>query len=813
MKEKLFVIDADYAIMQNKPVIRLYCRDKNLKSVTVFDDSFAPYFYIIPKNNPEKYKKNLEKLSFYDNEELIEIKSVKIEKILLNMKKIDVLKVFAFHPSHIPKIKDVVKTWKETEGKREFDILFVKRYLVDKGIKPLKWIEVSGKETRTDLRTEKSIKSSHIKSLDIKKELKLKILAFDLETFVESGEQKIIMASIQTNTGFKKVLTYKKDNFKHSVCLSSEKEVIEKLIETINRQDPDIVVGYNSDGFDFPVLKERAEKNKVDLVIGRDKEKVKFHRKARASAATIHGRLHVDIFSFISYIVRPTLQAETMSLDNVANELLGIKKRDMNWKEIEKCWTEGKNLDKLADYCLHDSYLTLKLAEQLLPNVFALSKLTNQTPFETSRMTYGQLVEAYLIKKSAKKILVPNRPTREKIEERRRIAQYEGAFVKEPIPGLHRNLAVFDFRSLYPSIIISHNIDPYTFNCSCCRKHKIPDMDYHFCKKKKGFIPGVLGELIKQRAEIKKRMKTLKKGSMEYTDFYAQQYALKTVLNASYGYMGFSGSRWYCRECAESITALGRHYIHEVIETAGKDGFVVIYSDTDSIFLKSEGDIEKQSKSFLKKINKTLPGVMELEFEGIYKRGLFVSRKTGEKGAKKRYALIDSDGNITIRGFEKVRRDWSALAKTTQEKVLKLVLSDRKDDAVKLVQRTVKDLKNEKIDIKELTIHTQITRPIESYQQVGPHVAAAKKAAKKGEIIKPGMIITYIVTKGKGSISNRAELPEFAKNYDPGYYINNQLIPAALRVLRVFGVEEDELLMKGKQTGLGRFVKTNQTLS
>ncbi|MCK5334064.1 MAG: hypothetical protein KAJ24_06110, partial [Candidatus Aenigmarchaeota archaeon] len=240
---------------------------------------------------------------------------------------------------------------------------------------------------------------------------------------------------------------------------------------------------------------------------------------------------------------------------------------------------------------------------------------------------------------------------------------------------------------------------------------------------------------------------------------------------------------------------------HTFVDSCGQ----ILLHNTDSLFLLIENDTEKVARKFLMDVNATLPGIMELDYEGTYLRGIFVQKKTGEGGAKKRYALIDKEGNVTIRGFEKVRRDWSRLAKDTQERVLELVLSDKKDEAVEYVKKVVEKVKSGKVDLKELGIYTTVKRDLNKYAQIGPHVSAAKRAEKRGVTIHPGTTIQYVVTRGSGSISDRAELMKFAKNYDKNYYLENQILPAALRALSVLGVTKDDLLGNAKQTGLGKW--------
>ena len=312
--------------------------------------------------------------------------------------------------------------------------------------------------------------------------------------------------------------------------------------------------------------------------------------------------------------------------------------------------------------------------------------------------------------------------------------------------------------------------------------------------------------MIEKRTEIKKKMKETKDELLKKV-LDSRQQAMKTVANAFYGYLAFVGSRFYDKRCAESVTAFGRHYITMIAEMAKQHGFEVIYGDTDSIFLKVGEKSKEDVMQFLNEVNSKLPGIMELEFEGLYKRGLFVKRKSGGGGAKKRYALIDYEGNMVIRGFERVRRDWSKLARETQEKTLYYVLNGEVEKAVEYVKSVIERLKKGEVDKEELCIYTTITRGLDSYEQIGPHVAAAKKAVARGLEIKPGETIKYIITRGSGSISDRAELSVFAESYDPEYYIHHQVLPAAMRVLGVLGYTEDMILSGTKQTGLFQFTK------
>jgi DNA polymerase I len=261
-------------------------------------------------------------------------------------------------------------------------------------------------------------------------------------------------------------------------------------------------------------------------------------------------------------------------------------------------------------------------------------------------------------------------------------------------------------------------------------------------------------------------------------------------------------ARWYSREAAESVTAWGRQYIQGVGKKAEDAGFNVLYQDTDSIFLLMGDKKEEDVVNFMNKINSELPESMELELEDFYKRGVFVAKKTKEeKGAKKKYALINKEGKIKIRGFELVRRDWSKVARDTQRAVLRTILEEgSKEKAIQIVRDVIENLKTGNVDLNELVIYTQLKK--KNYVVTSPELAAAEKARKRKMKIKIGSIIGYIITKQGNSISERSELIEYAKDYDPDYYINNQVLPAVLRILGELGYTEDDIKYLGKQSSL-----------
>ncbi len=798
--------DIDYS--SSDKAIRIFGTTADNKKVVALDEEFKNSFYVII--NPKKEEKALEFLEKFEiksEDSIIKPLDYNVVKKKMMGNPVTAVEITVENPKDVSILKDYIKEMPGYMDTAEDDIPFYKNYLLKNKIPMGSKIICHGKLIDTKKYNADFVISSKKIKVEGEHFEKSKIMAIDIETYNPKGNPRpskdpVLMISISTNHDFNKVLTWKKFDKvpKYVKLFDSEVEILEELQEIIKQEKPDIIVGYNSDNFDFPYLEARADKYKMNLKLGTDKSRLFVRKKNTEAVAKINGIPHVDLFKFIRNMLSYTLKTETLDLNSVANELINEKKKEgINWEDIHKYWDEGdEKIKKLVEYSMHDSKITLKLAEKLCPSVLELSRIVGQSIFNVSRMRYGQCVEWFLSKNAHDfEELIPKKPYGKHVKGRFS-RSYEGGYVHKPKPGLFENIVVYDFRSLYPSIIVSHNICPTTLFCDCCKEgHETPKIDgktYTFCKKKKGFIPKLLEDLINRRIRIKEMLKDMKKDSSDYAILSARSYAIKTIANSSYGYYAFPRSRWYCIECAESITAWGRQYIKDVIEKAEKDNFNVLYADTDSAIITLKDKNLDKIKKFAEKINDELPGMMELEFEGFYPRGIFVA-------AKKRYALADEKGELTIKGLEVVRRDWSNIARRTQKKVLEAILiKGSKKKAVDIIREHIEALNNKEIPLEDVTILTQLTRKIKDYSSIGPHVAAAKKAEKQGYEFEPGQMIKYVVTKGGGSISERSYLLEEVKkkdmDYDSEYYINNQLLPAVERIFSALGVSKDEL--KGK---------------
>lgn len=799
MNVKFYPLDIDYT-----NGIRIFGKTKDNKKIVVFDNSLNPYFYaILDDQDPKKMLKEIESLK---EEENYVVKAEILDKKLIG-EDVKTIKVYVNSQSAIPVISDLIKEL-GIKKRLETDVQFYKKYLIEKEITPLTLCEVNGDLTNDPdlgLTIEGEVKQI---SDEI---IKPKIIAFDIETYsfsnAENSAHSIISVSLY-GENYKKVITWKKfENPSEEIeFVKNEAELILKLKDLLQDLKPDYLIGYNSDNFDLPYIMQRANRYGILLDIGLDGSTPQISRGINKSVK-IKGIVHIDLFLFIRKIMSGSLKLDSYSLDSVANELLQDSKKEMNMWEMAKMWDDNE-IKVICEYNLHDALLTYKLAEKILPNLQELVKLIGMPLFDINRMSYGQLAEHFLMKKSKElNQIIPIRPLHNEISERRDLT-YQGAFVKEPKPGFYKNLVFFDFKSIYPSIIVAKNVCPSTLSN---KGNKSPDIiendevkNYYFNNKEPGFIPLVISNLINKRNEVRILLKKDKNSILE-----ARSYALKTVANAMYGYMGFFGARWYCKPCVASITAWARYFIQLLIEECEKKGFNVIYGDTDSCCIELKEKTKDDALEFLKNFNKKLPKPLELGLENFYPRGIFVSKKSEDaKGAKKKYALIDENDNIKITGFETVRKDWSKIARDTQKKIIEIILKeDNPKKAFEYVQTIIKKLKDKKVKKDDVIIRTQLKMDLESYEQIGPHVAVARRMQEKGHVVSSGTPVWFIITEGRGMIRDRARLPEECKEseYDVDYYLNNQIIPAVEKILDVFGYKKEDLLAEKSQLKLGDF--------
>jgi DNA polymerase Pol2 len=320
--------------------------------------------------------------------------------------------------------------------------------------------------------------------------------------------------------------------------------------------------------------------------------------------------------------------------------------------------------------------------------------------------------------------------------------------------------------------------------------------------------PGFFPELMKEIFETRKKFKAeYKKDPNPITK--ARSNAFKVLSASVHGYIGFFGARYYSKESSASILAFVRKFNKDTIEKIKNQGYQVIYGDTDSIAFLCKKKKEEEIKELLKQLNTELPGIMELELEGFFKRGIWVTTRAGITGAKKKYALIDENGKLKIRGFETVRRDWCALARKVQNKVIRQILEDGNEEkALEYVKEIIKKIKKREIPKEELIIRTQLKKPISEYKAISPHVIAAKKMKEQKIPIDLGTLIGYYIAETKEKtklVRDKVKLPEEPGNYNIEYYLERQILPAVENIFQVFKINTKEIISGKKQTCLNDF--------
>ncbi|BBL45634.1 archaeal DNA polymerase I [Nanobdella aerobiophila] len=791
---KVFILDFDH----DKEKVYVYGRDENGKKIRIeYDQPY--YLYLILKD--EKYLNEIK--NKLDNEKYI--KKYEIEKKKYIGREYTVFKIIIDQDNYdnLKKLADSYKMEGKILGKKEGDISIIKKFQLDQSIYPLNWYELDLELIKKDQNIDYYKYKKNLGIID--KKYNLKVVAFDIETVSEQAipdpsKDPIYLITFYDGKDYYSI--YIDGNSDEGYKVNSELELLKKVDEVIKKLDPDILIGYNSNNFDLYFLYERAKKLNYKFSFSWDNKNILYTKKRETSKKyKFVGIQNFDLFNVISGIFATQFNSETYSLDEIASEVLGEKKLDINFNEIYNIIFKTKDYSYLIKYNKKDVELTYKLYKHFESILLEISRLAGITLYELSGSTYGILVEDYLIKRSRdNNEIIPNKPSYDDLELRKKYT-YSGAIVFQPRSGFYKNIAVYDFRSLYPSIIIKYNISPDTLKCDHeeCKNEKIiadtsvGKLEVWYCKKNKGFISSILESIFNERIEIKKKMKGLDKDSEEYKILDSRQLSLKYIINSTYGYLGFPNSRWYCLECASSITALGRKYIMEVKDYIENKGYKVIYGDTDSIFVIVNN--EKDGQDLLMDINNLLPRPLEMEFEDFYLSGIFVEKRSGEGGARKKYALLSKDGTIKLRGFEVVRRDWSEIAGEVQENILKLALEDKKDEIIVYLNDVINNIKNHKYPLKKFILREQLRKSLKEYEVSSPHVIAAKKYKDRGYKVDRGFIVEYIIVKGGEKISDKVRLPDEVKdnNYDPEYYINKQVIASVEPILKSLNIPIDSI--------------------
>ncbi|MEX2470207.1 MAG: DNA polymerase II [Pseudohongiellaceae bacterium] len=578
---------------------------------------------------------------------------------------------------------------------------------------------------------------------------------------------------------------------------ADERALLEAFIGTCARLDPDVLIGWNVVNFDLRCLQQFADRAGVNLALGRNRECIRWRQSRDSSErfyASLPGRLVLD---GIELMRSATYSFENFSLDHVARELLKrgklIDDVDARGAEITSLFETDK--PALARYNLEDCRLVedIFIQEKLLEFAIERSLLTGLEPDR-----YGGSVAAfdflYLPRLHRKGYVAPA------LEELGG-GESPGGHVMQSVPGIHDNVIVLDFKSLYPSIIRTFHVDPLALVKGLDEDDAIPGFDGGRFSRHDTILPELIERLWKARD-----------GARQRGDGVMSQ-AIKIIMNSFYGVLGTGACRFYDARLASSITRRGHEIIIQSAQFIEERGFRVIYGDTDSVFVLL-GDVAAETvpglgRSLAAELNDFwserierehgLPSFLEIEFETHFLRFLMPRIRGSEAGSKKRYAGLLTDGRVLFKGLETVRSDWSPLAREFQQVLYRKIFHD--EPVEDYIRDTVSRLLDGRFET-ELVLRKRLRRKLGDYvKNVPPHVQAARKAERIRKarglpgLYASGGWIEYVMTKSGPEPRQYRQAP-----IDYEFYIDRQLAPIADAILVFRSSSLDKVL--GRQIGL-----------
>ena len=593
----------------------------------------------------------------------------------------------------------------------------------------------------------------------------------------------------------------KNNEVDYIVWLDNEKELLVALLGWIKQADPDLIIGWNVINFDFDLLQKRYDLYHIKFAIGRDGSSP-YWRKNRNSEQKyieIAGRVVLD---GIDLLKSATYNFPSFSLDNVANTLLGIGKKvddvDNRLQEITDNFHNNK--PALAAYNLEDCRLVWLIFDKTELLQFAMLR-AQLTGLEINRIggSVAAFTNLYLPKLHRSGYVAPN------MGDGDSDLISPGGYVMDSIPGLYDNVLVLDFKSLYPSIIRTFKIDPMgliegLLEFEQNNEKPIQGFDGAYFSRDKHFLPDIIKSLWRER-DIAKQDKNA-----------ALSQAIKIIMNSFYGILGSTGCRFFDPRLSGSITKRSHVLLKTTKAWIEKEGYQVIYGDTDSIFVHVGADQTlaqsralgnklqdlintKMDKVLLEEFN--VVSELEIEFETHFTkflmptiRGLDVTKDLKSIGTKKRYAGV-VDGELVFKGLETVRSDWTEISKVFQQELYRLVFNgDPVDDYIKAI---VSEIKSGLHDTK-LIYMKKVRRNLEDYVNTPPHIKAAKQLndelVRKG--LKPkyrrGSKIEYVIT-----IKGVQPLKLVTSTLDYDFYIDKQIKPIADDILPFIGSSFDNI--------------------
>jgi len=634
----------------------------------------------------------------------------------------------------------------------------------------------------------------------------LKTVSLDIET--SFTENILYSIAVQTDSESRVFMVGRGDSqLPYLEFADDERAVIVNFLGWMDVTDPDLIIGWSVVNFDLDFLQRRCDALHIRFRLGRDAQSVQWRRggsSANRLYALIPGRVALD---GIEVLRTAFYKFESFSLENVARELLGrgklIEDVDDRAAEIQQLFRHDK--DALASYNLGDCELVRDIFSKTDLINFALQRASlTGLDIDRSGGSVAAFDYLYLPRLHRKGFVAP------RINEDEATQASPGGYVLDSRPGLYENVIVLDFKSLYPSIIRTFNVDPLAL----CTGEQELESD---------LIPGYRGGKFSRHEHL---LPTIIEDLWSARDIARQEkndamsQAIKIIMNSFYGVLGTTGCRFYDPRLVSSITLRGHEILQKTRDLIEEQGYSVIYGDTDSVFVwlrdfKGDSQVNEIGQALVKSLNSwwldylaetyALKSCLELEFETHYLKFFMPTVRGSEQGSKKRYAGMVSSpepGNepeLVFKGLESVRSDWSLLARKFQQELYQRIFHD--DPYVEFIRSTVESVENGERDA-DLVLRKRLRRKLADYtRNVPPHVQAARKAeeirSRKGLAprYRNGGWIEYVLTVNGPEPRQYLESP-----IDYDFYVERQLIPVADSILVFHQTSMGTLL--DKQLGL-----------
>jgi DNA polymerase-2 len=773
-----FVITPTYRIADRRPEVHIYGRLENGEPCLIVDDRTRPHFFV-PAAATDVVKACAPRVHV-EPRNLTTFTGEPVVQVTVDM------------PAEVPPLR--ARLEEAGVACLEADVRFAYRYLIDRAIRGA--FAVRGPYDRRD-----GI-GRFYRNPDVGPTTwvpRLKLLSIDVET----SERGDALYSIALHAPpVERVLVVSAQGLAHAECLPSEKACLRRFLAWVEEIDPDVITGWNVVDFDLAVLQRICHRHGLKCALGRSPDDLDIRRDggtARGSRAVVCGRVVLDGLALMRGAF---LRLEDYKLETAAQAILGrgkLIKGEQRAAEIEHAYRTDPQL--LVDYNLNDARLVTEILEKTgLVELAVNRSLVTGMPLDRVAATIASVDSLYLAGLRGRGVVAPS------VIIEAKEARIAGGYVMESRPGLYRNIAVFDFKSLYPSIIRTFNIDPLTLVPGAGERQEGDGWSNPadavrapngacFRREPQGVLPELVATL-GERREASRREGNL-----------VAAHAIKILMNSLYGVLGAGSCRLFNPEVANAITHFGQWVIRAAARCAKELGYAVIYGDTDSLFLDSGTTRPDEALAVAERVRAEIDravGVrvreefgcesfLELEFEKLYRRFFLPEVRAGEIGSKKRYAGLLVEGEqerIEFVGLEAVRRDWSAVSKRFQRELIDLVFHDRSVDA--FVRQFLADLRAGRFD--DLLVYKKAVRkPLDEYTETTPpHVRAARKLGSRA-----GRIISYVMTTGGPEPAGETTAPP---DYD--HYVEHQIRPVADAVLRFLGVDFEDVAGTRRQLRL-----------